>query len=1830
MTIEFIINIEFQEKCQFHKPLQILTQLRKQIFSLQKINLNLFSIYENIYYTTEITEIINFDSIIIQNVSLSLQEDGFILRNNNNKVEIKLKNIILTKSNIIEKTVFQSQVFGNIQIDNFNIEDSIIQNSFFFDYQNSQSKIFLKIKKLSFRNCQIRNSALFQINDNQIQIDIQDIIIENCLIVNSSFFSFQTNQINLNKVILQGVEILGCNFSYSYFIKIYNGFSIIASNLYFHDNQLQNSILIAFNDNLELFQVKTNKNILIKSSIISTLQIVNQQKVLCIIDDFEDSQTNFQESSMIIIHSNLQINNYIVNLKNIKVQGNQMVDTKDQQIFLFKFHCHHLFIENTSFQDLNNLVIFYLFEIKQIVIENVRYVNSKQHYKVPLSQECTQSLYIKNQLLKLAGFQFLQLENIQIVNLFSNNYSLMDIIFSNYFIIDQIGQVYFKNIQFTENILLKNQQAVSLSLLSLYSQHNLNIKLSEIVFIQNIIHQQIDDSTEEQTSLLYINSLNSIIQIDNSYCSHNALTNSTNSYLSLSANLIEIKNFNIFNQNILSQNQWQQFYEFLLDDEFNQEEINTIIQSTFKILNQGILIIASNFSCINCQFQDILTDKSSIFEIRTKGQGLIMLNNLQINSIMTNLRKSESSGCITIVSTNSFLNLQLERIAFKNIFNRMNPSLFTITPSSHSNVIKLNHILIENCLSLVNTILFLKVQNEAMQSSLVSINDLTIFSSEQQWIKLFSKIGVISQSEMNIIKSENNGLILIENCKVEINNLKFEGISISPLLTILNTNYIKISDCKITNIQQLYSFDLIHLTQATISQSIILIQQLKIIQSSIYDMKQDKIPIFQDYNYQIIGCDMWKNSSIQEQIVFSEIKSQFQSSDFQFNQIIYVNSKSELSSIIFYQIDLIDNNESQYSKGIITFVVEKFKKIYLHNIICYQNSVKQNGCINLLNSNFINSTIRISDSYFIKNTGSLGAAIQIANVRLNMKNCKIIQNQASEFGGGMHLQLKDNYFQIKSTIITNNTAQDGGGIYFKDAGKLTLTNFIQSFLLFNKAFQFGDNLIESPHHLVLVINNKEMKSRQQVINKIMIEYLILKQYKIIEQGTPLIKNFLMIPSNQVILTYKIYQPQSLQYFSYISNFGLILKNSLNEKLKNYLNSTCTLITKVIDGENLNQEGKLNEQKNLQYDIKEDYYDLGSYSFTFDPYNQEEKRLQIQINCFSDQVQKIFGYVMLAKSLKCQLGEFYVNSGCQICQSSQGFYSVVYDAPKCSIFDKTKFKNITENNIELLEGFWRPDYLSDQIEQCFKNLRFCKGGWGYGNLICSQGRIGALCEECDIYNIRGDGKYFKNQQDSQCISCFGVSDSIIPFIASSIWSFLSIIITLRSIEESNQLFKSLVLIQKYGKILFKLNQGYESFFIKMLLNYLWIFSAIFTFNIQFSFSFTFIDSASNTSQSMTNNLDCYLSESQSINLIYTKIITMLSLMSTQFILVTMGFLIYFKYKKLNLSFFYFDTISNSLLYLYVSNYGGLIKMYFSILSRREISNQSYIQGDVSLLFGTREHQIWMFFFVIPGIAFFCLIIPLSLYILMYVKRNDLETIKIRKNFCYLINEYENKTYFWEIIKLIKKTIMILILTYFETHILLKASLLGLCLLFYQLIAVKNKPFNLQNLNNLDLFSGQICSIAIFLAAAKYVSEQENNQFSSQSLQTFIVLLCIRLCYPFISNISDVYFKNYYFLIINKSYQIMQKISKKSRITTKLSISLQIHSSKKKRQKELIKKLRQYLMRVSKSQLQNNKIMLSTIRFNPDDDTLNSLSKQKYKNEIKIVDSNQIQFWKLDSE
>lgn len=94
---------------------------------------------------------------------------------------------------------------------------------------------------------------------------------------------------------------------------------------------------------------------------------------------------------------------------------------------------------------------------------------------------------------------------------------------------------------------------------------------------------------------------------------------------------------------------------------------------------------------------------------------------------------------------------------------------------------------------------------------------------------------------------------------------------------------------------------------------------------------------------------------------------------------------------------------------------------------------------------------------------------------------------------------------------------------------------------------------------------------------------------------------------------------------------------------------------------------------------------------------------------------------------------------------------------------------------------------------------------------------------------------------------------------------------------------------------------------------------------------------------------------------------------------------------------------------------LYKSMTSMLGFRRISDETWVKADVSYKYFTKSHLMWNFALVVPGLAFFGLIIPLLLLQRLYRMRKDLFNIKLREKFSYLINEYREESWFWEILK-----------------------------------------------------------------------------------------------------------------------------------------------------------------------------------------------------------------------
>ncbi|CAD8197264.1 unnamed protein product [Paramecium pentaurelia] len=1792
LIIQFIYT-SFQEICVLPN-FQIDSLLKTKIFSLKFIHFILSCRKGMILQMTNIITLNNIDKLEINQIIFrNIFTFYFYIQNNNAKTELHLFNVSFLDTQIKDtKSIFQSQIFGDVKMINVQLQNIEFQNSSFFNLTDFYIQGIVIIENFTIRNCTFYNSNIFQFINNKVVLSVKHLLIEECSFKNSYIYFIDSNIQQLSKLDFDNVTIKQSNFLNSSLLNCNNYVSLSIINFQFQQNILMSSNFFTSNYNLSFSHIQIIKNQFQESQFIFIIEKNENISIFVLIDQFEAQDNQLQNSKFLKVQTNQESCQVDLVISNLVFNEIISVNNSDNKQYLFKIRCFKLKIKDLIFRNLKNILVFNIFESNDIIFSNIIYENSAQIYQLPFSHYCQKKINEKNQLIKIENFYTLNIISVQIINQFTIDQSFIDLQQKKEFI--NFSQLEITNLTFIGNLQIFKESPRSFSLLALNTEWSIDVQLNRIKFLENCFHSLAERFLQSYASLLFFNIKSSNIQISNFLSEQNAFINSSNSFVYINSKILIMQNLQISNHNVLTYQLWERFYGVKLDQFLNQQQINQFAFQTFNITNIGGVgqITASMFTCLNCKFSNILASKSAIFEINTVDFGIIKLIQIMANDIISDLKQvSNSSGCISINSQNSLLDIKIQQSEFKNIFNRMSSSILSIQPSKISNMISLIDIQIYDCLSLMNQILIVQFSNKIIDKNNLEIHNIIITQNKDSWISLFSQMGNISFTELLDISSSQNSLFYIESCSISIINISLEGLYLSPILNIVNAPKLKLSKLQIKYLQRFFAFNLIIINQMIDIESKVVLHQINIFNSSTYQAGLQKI-ILSDFNFLfnlcvVIANQTTKGSENQPFYFLDEILNTMEKHTQTLPSLIYIQSLSKKHSFYFNQLEILKNDCKHCNNGLILFNLLTFYKIKIQELNCNFNIIKQYGCLRILDENQKSLPIQLLSSNFIQNSGSQGIAIS-SNSPIIIKYCKIIQNKAIIRGGGIYLQLNSNQFFILNSIIILNQAKEGGGIYFSGNSNLNQNNFNQTYLLFNQAYDYANNLVESPTHLSLFINSLEMQVDKFKSEQTQTNILRIFPYFTIEQEVKIKTSYLKIPSGQTIQDFQLSIPKLSQSYKQIKQIELIFKNNLNEQQKNLINSTCFINEKIVKR---NEEQIDGNSQNLQlfYNYEKNNFDLSSISFTIDPYNKDYKYLDISIICQNQEYKNPLKYIIQAKSYKCQLGEFYVDNRCQICESNQGFYSVTYDSIKCSIFDKEKFQEITSNQIKLLEGYWRPNYLSDQSTLCFKRTKFCLGGWNVGDAICSEGHVGALCEECDIYNVKGNGKFIKNQQNSECFLCFGIQNSIIPFILNTAWAILSIILTLKSIGKSNDLFLLYKIQGSFNQILFKLNQDLEGILIKMLINYLWIFSVIFTLNISFSFQFNFVDQASNQSYSMANNLDCYLSEIVDIQLIYSKIILILILILMQFMIIIFGLIIFSIIIK---SKFKLNIISNTLLCLYIFNYAGFIKMLCSLVSYREISTIQYISGDLTLKFNTETHHQWIVYLVLPGLIIFGCLIPLSLFLLMYFHRNGLDNYIFRPHICYLYNEYEKESYYWEQIKLSKRAIMILILTYFETKIHLKASLIGLSLIIYQLLAIKKKPYIITKFNKFDLQTGQICSVSIFLSAIKYESEQLNNIVISLALQICLMVLFVMITFPFIDSIVKIYQKKYKLLILKSLYSIF-KYFRLQYVSKKFEVILQEKCKKEQRIKDNFLKLRRFLLIVSKIQIKNRPAIQTTI-------------------------------------
>ncbi|EWS75587.1 transmembrane protein, putative (macronuclear) [Tetrahymena thermophila SB210] len=884
------------------------------------------------------------------------------------------------------------------------------------------------------------------------------------------------------------------------------------------------------------------------------------------------------------------------------------------------------------------------------------------------------------------------------------------------------------------------------------------------------------------------------------------------------------------------------------------------------------------------------------------------------------------------------------------------------------------------------------------------------------------------------------------------------------------------------------------------------------------------------------------------------------------SQVTFTNVNQEISNRRIIQqaesqISFINTNQTILQKRVMEEQINP--SLYSHSlIISYQSRLNINQ-----NSNFTSINC---------NTNCNGGAIQAVQSTLNIQNT-LFKQIKSTFGGAVFIYGINNTNIIQNTQFQYCQAQnDGGGIYLfalqNDKFKL---NISESLLENNSCGQRGGGIfiysetLNSPNQQIKLQNSQIIRNKASVGGGIFLQNLSadVQQQNIISSNTATTYG-----SDQSSYPTKLRISNINQFLQ--ENNGKVNKEQL--EVHNF-RSGANLTS--IEFQFLNQKNEIiipitpeeeeQFQINVQFDIKSQ--NLQSYIASGQTFTKYDPKLQsfafnyinlvglpgttaflqfsspqiYSVDPQSGQFIQNYSFNILINFRNCGPGEQINKVGqvkeCQICP--ENFYS--FNVENCKACPDGAECHGSTNLITKL-GYWRRSNDSDIILKCSNLLKNCNGG-SYGDNICYEGHIGALCEECDIYGEYWSQTYSKSSKFS-CTRCDQIQGNIWIVSLMTIWTLISMVLAIKGNIEILQEKAAALVLQKNLRGRKKLYQNlqrndknkstniylsstlknknqmqYQSqptsdqeksgVFIKMLTNYIQIVGSIATFNLSIpSGIFEFPQSVGQPLKQTMNSLDCALEGfSTQIPIIYMRLLFSLLIPIIYMFLFLFCMAIYHFLKKLmticqkkEIKNYYFPwyIMTTAIIFLIIYVQPDLVAQIIALLSCRQIGDTKYILSNVSFVCYTEQHFYYAFVLLLPLLLMWVVILPLILFLALKRNKKNLESIQIKLKYGFLYKEYQNYAYYWEFVKMAVKLVIILALNFYSQSIVTKGVLVFIVITAYGILSLIIHPYQESDINEIDVNSTNVCALTVLLGIFIY-----NNPFDYFVYSSFAIIAIV---------------------------------------------------------------------------------------------------------------------------
>ncbi|CAD8199978.1 unnamed protein product [Paramecium pentaurelia] len=1615
-----------------------------------------------------------------------------------NTYSISLKNVIFQSQNYLmgPDLSYQAKPFG-----------LVYENNLTFQYLN------IRLEDVRFYDFAVEDQAIFELLDMTLvtapewnsKIYVKNVQFKDCYFINDgAFLSTKLTEKSTGMIIIDNLQMDNIEYNNSRGIidfqtmqkvKI-NGFSMINSRVnyttLFHITTIDMSKVYLYNTTFTYFgkMVQTQFDIFtIKPN------DVEYSGMSLSFNDLEFNQITCLYPACIMLLSgikndyelpiNISMSNIIV--QQIKSDGfNETIWEAATSAAIQIYKSHILQVQN--FQSIQNpdLTIFYTEQV-----EDITFINLKCRQNIDLSIRNNYCVFLNN------FYRRIKMIDVELTNLNGIDNSFIGLSSWNNLVYNTSSEDFNEEIQL-ENVIVQYCTITTTVLAVPSSAILIDSTQEQVVIMKNMNFQNnkhfsasyLKGTLRPSNPTFLIRSVVGTLNLQNSYWKNNQVSG-YGAVLYLECGIQIIKNISMLNSNydastFINQNQLSQ-------------QINDLVEG-------GHLFLAGyNIQLLDSQFTNSTGKVGGGIYVKTQKEGQVYFNNTMISNALTPMNGGVVSrgGCIYVDSTYSQLNMLLENMELKGCIARADGGGIYVIASDRQQQFTMRSSIISNCYGLSGTSIKVKFDERTQAIQKTTLIGLKISGNYTNAIDYFSNLTNFQIiEEFMLIKrlaafEQDNGQVEIQNCYSEglyyygfislqnPNLVRFNTIesqhsilSYRPYIEVIEplANPIFIDSVQFRNISSMNVTVICNQEQLTNQQNAI----CKILQSRV------------DFPEYIINPAMMlidqitKNTPLLMRNIFIN-RVRCKECYGGLVQVMRV-SNSELRELVQLSVCRCSNTEAAYygcymvsaaqHSNILTKEDSQIG-ITFSSSLSLESILKNTGLKSrrrILQAQYSPSDYSyavpiptyvahiIVDSLNIQDVRAIhGGGISIYGLTTNITSAYCTQSVVIGQGGCIYYEAQEKNkkvvyqrLNIASSVFFRNNASIGGAIRVKQSGINDWTKTLNT-MLQNYALLYGNDVAGYPTHLGIIVNGK------------------LQHSSYINDNTEWLHYPLVIKSGQ--------EMQGFENQSVL----LVFLNENNEAMKYQFESQSNIsanLTNTIQGESLRI-----------FNLDKQGFVYSNLQILFDPY--QNITLDVQINSslvnipryYSQYPYQLIGfdtdYILQARirSVECDRGEAYnpQQGSCTPCPIGQ--YVLVYKGI-CKQIDDTSMNYTRMNQISIKNQFWRPDHLNDLPEKCKNKPVNCFGGFNVGNDLCYEGMIGALCEECDIYGTFWGAKY-SNSAKYECGTCQDRTRNIIMIVILSIFTLYS---TISSVKANQERMENCVLYDIFALLGWASSQkasGNVAVLMKIFNNHTQILSILSGFQIEIpNETVDSVNTVSMPAKTIGNSLDCFLVENTwGIDLIYFRLIWSLIM---QVIYILMMLIIIFVSVAIGKMQFKVQYLYTMAIYLFVFLQPNYVMEFMTLISSREISGNYYIMANVSYRYDTFKHDQWIAGFGVPGLLLWVLVLPTAFWYVCYqgAQQMKLNSFRFSQSWGFFYHEYRRDRYYWEFIKIFYRSLISILICYFQEEIIVKGILSFLVVYAYYGLSTHFNPYNLRVINDLDQLSTVVLSLSLIVGVFLY--------------------------------------------------------------------------------------------------------------------------------------------------